>query len=120
MSVELFSLVVALGNLLIVLELVRRRQMMENFALLWSSVAIGGFVLVLARPLIDQLTQFVGLDTGTSLVFAGAIAFLLVVCMYLSLQVSRLTRRVELLAEEISFLNGVEDPTGPAAEAPTE
>ncbi len=121
MSVELFSLLVAILNLIAVLELVRRRQMQENFALLWMGIALGGFVLVLARPLVDAAAEFFGLGTGASMVFAGGILFLLIVCMYLSLQVSKLSARVERLAEEFAFQRGVEEPatTKPAGEERT-
>jgi hypothetical protein len=110
MSVEVFSLIIAGLFALAVIELVRRRQMMENFALLWSLVAIGGLLLVFARPLVDRLTRAVGISTGASVVFAGGLLFLLMVSLYLSLQASRLAIRVERLAEEVAFLRGVEPP----------
>jgi hypothetical protein len=110
MSVEVFSLIIAILFALAVLELVRRRHMLENFALLWSLVAVGGLLLVFARPLVDRLTRAVGISTGASVVFAGGIVFLLLLSLYLSLQASRLATRVERLAEEVAFLRGVEPP----------
>ena len=38
MRLELFVLVVAAVNLVVVLEFVRRRKLAESFALLWSAV----------------------------------------------------------------------------------
>lgn len=114
MRLELFVLFVALVNLLVVLEFVRRRKLAESFALLWSAVALGGLVLVLARPLIDRFATAVGVEAGTSVVFSLAILFLIVVSIYLSVHVTSLEERVELLAEEVALLRGVQRPGGAA------
>jgi hypothetical protein len=45
-------------------------------------------------------------------VFLGAILFLLLVCMHLSWEVSRLEERTRILAEELALLRGNEEPVG--------
>jgi len=111
MSLEVSVLVVACVNLAIVLELVRRRRLAENFALLWIAVAIGAFGLILLRPVIDDVSSSLGIESGTSVVFSLAILFLVIVSTYLSVHVTRLESRVEILAEEIALLRGVRGPT---------
>ena len=96
----------------VVVEALRRRRLSEGWALLWIGVAVAGLVLGLARPLVDRLSTSLGIAYGTSLVFALAIVFLVVVCINLSMQVSRLNRRVELLAEEVA-LAGTNEPPAP-------
>lgn len=120
MRLELFVLVVAFLNLAVVLEFVRRRKLAESFALLWTGVAVGAFVLILARPVIDRFAEVVGIESGTSVVFSLAILFLLVVSVVLSVHVTRLEARVEMLAEEVALLHGVRHPAGPAAGGPGE
>jgi len=110
MRLELFVLVVACLNLAIVIEFVRRRKLAESFALLWTGVAVGAFLLILARPLVDNLASLAGIESGTSVVFSLAILFLLVVSVYLSVHVTKLRERVESLAEEVALLNGVQEP----------
>jgi len=110
MSLEVSVLVVACVNLAIVLELVRRRRLAENFALLWIAVAIGAFGLILLRPVIDDVSSSLGIESGTSVVFSLAILFLVIVSTYLSVHVTRLESRVEILAEEIALLRGVRGP----------
>lgn len=112
MSLEVFVLVVACVNLGIVLELVRRRRLAENFALLWIAVAIGAFGLILLRPLIDDVSSSLGIESGTSVVFSLAILFLVIVSTYLSVHVTRLETKVEILAEEVALLRGVRHPDG--------
>jgi hypothetical protein len=108
----IFISFVAILNVIVVLEFVRRRKLAENFALLWIGVGLLGLVLSLARPLIDNLADDIGVAYGPTLIFTGAIFFLLLVCMNLSMHVSRLTERSEILAEEITFLRGRLAPEG--------
>ncbi len=99
-----FVSTIALVNVIVVLEFVRRRKLAESFALLWIGVGVLGIVLSIARPLIDDLADNLGVRYGPTIIFTGAILFLLFVCMNLSMHVSRLTERSEILAEEITFL----------------
>ena len=98
--VLLIAVVVILG---VVVEVVRRRRLSESYALLWIGVAVVGTLLALARPLVDRLSNAIGIVYGTSLVFALAILFLLIVCINLSMHVSRLEQRVEVLAQELAL-----------------
>ncbi len=112
MRLEVFVLVVAAVNLLVVLEFVRRRKLAESFALLWSAVAVGGLLLVVARPWIDRFAEWAGVEAGTSVVFSLAILFLVVVSVYLSMHITTLEEKVEQLAEEVALLRGVQPPEG--------
>ncbi len=118
MSLEVFVLIIGFANVAVVLEFVRRRKLAESFALLWMVVAIGGLLLVLARPLIDRFSSKVGVDAGTSIVFSLAILLLLVVSMYLSVHITSLEDKVEALAEELAVVRGIRhpqpDPADPA------
>jgi hypothetical protein len=107
---ELFLLVVATVNVAVVLEFVRRRKLLENFALLWLFVGFGGILFALARSLLDSVAEAVGIANGANLMLAGAVLFLLFVCMSLSLYVSRLEARTEVLAEEVAFLRAARAP----------
>ena len=103
---DVFIIVVALVNVGVMLELVRRRQLREKYALLWLSVGVGGLILGLGRTLVDRLATALGVSYGPSFVFLGAILFLLLVCMHLSWEVSRLEERTRILAEEMALLRG--------------
>lgn len=113
MSLEIFVLIIGVANVAVVLEFVRRRKLAESFALLWSCVAIGGLLLVLARPLIDRFSSYVGVDAGTSIVFSLAILLLLIVSMYLSVHITALEDKVEALAEELAVVRGIRHPEHP-------
>jgi hypothetical protein len=105
-KLEIMLLVLAFGLLAFTVEIVRRRRLSENYAIAWMLVALVGVGLGLARPLVDRLSQKLGIAYGTSLVFALAILFLVGVCINLSMHVSRLESRLETLAREAAFLRG--------------
>lgn len=105
---DVFVLVVAMINVVVMLELVRRRQLREKYALLWLAVGVGGIVLGLGRTLVDRVAHALGVDYGPSAVFLLAILFLLIVCMHLSWEVSRLEERTATLAEELALMRARE------------
>lgn len=109
---DVFILVVALVNVVVMLELVRRRQLREKYALLWLSVGFGGIVLGLGRNVVDRVATALGVSYGPSMVFLLAILFLLLVCMHLSWEVSRLEERTRILAEELALLRGDYESAG--------
>ncbi len=88
----------------------RRRKLLEGYALLWIGVALGGVGFAIARSWVDRVAHFVGISYGANLVLAAGLLFLLFVSMSLSLHVSRLEARTEVLAEEVAFLRGVREP----------
>ena len=75
----------------------------------------GGILLVLLRPLIDRFSHFVGVEEGTSVLFALGILFLIVVSMYLSVHITALEDKVEALAEDLAMVKGVRNPPSDAA-----
>lgn len=115
-KLELFLLVVALANVAVVLEFVRRRKLLENYALLWLLVGLSGIVFALGRSWFDAVAEAVGISNGANLILAVGVLFLVFVCMSLSLHVSRLEARAEVLAEEVAFLRAAR-PAPPRAVA---
>ena len=99
-------LVGALLLLGFIVEVVRRRRLSEAYALLWIAVGMGVLLLGVLRPLVDRLSRLVGVSYGASLVFGVAVVFLVVVCVNLSMHVSRLEEKVQTLAEEVALLHG--------------
>jgi hypothetical protein len=107
---EITILVASLILLAIIVEVVRRRRLSEGYALLWIGVGVGVLVLGVLRPLVDRVSRLVGVHYGASLIFGVAVVFLVVVCVNLSMHVSRLEERVQALAEEIALLRGARHP----------
>jgi hypothetical protein len=118
MNLDIFIIGVGVLLLVFVIEVVRRRRLSEGYALLWIVVGFGGVLLGLSRPLIDRFSDTVGFGYGSSLVFAVVFLFLLVVCINLSMHVSKLEDQVSQLAEEIALVRGPAETD--AADLPAE
>jgi hypothetical protein len=90
--------------LLVIFELLRRRQLREKYGALWLVVAIGVLPLAVFPTLLDGFTKSLGIASGLSLFFFLAIVFLLLVIVHLSWECSRLEEETRDLSEEIAML----------------
>jgi hypothetical protein len=102
--VQIVALVGAAGLLLFVLELVRRRQLLERYALLWLFSA--GVVVVLGAwtGLLQNLSDAVGIHYPPSALFGVAFIFVLVLLLHFSVAVSKLTDQTKVLAQRLALL----------------
>ncbi len=118
MNLQIFVISLGVALLIVVIEVVRRRRLSEGYALLWIAVGIGGVLLGIARPLIDRFSDSLGVSYGANLVFAGVFVFLIVVCINLSMHVSKLEDQVTSLAEELALTRGPQGITEAAGPIP--
>ncbi len=93
-----------LGLLLFVLELVRRKHLSERYSILWLLAATTLFVLAVWKGLLTSLASDVGISYPPSALFAVAIGLIVVLLMYFSLVVSRLSDQNKILAQRMGLL----------------
>ena len=103
-KLTILTAISGLAVLVFIFELVRRRQLREKYAVLWGVVGIVVIPLALFPSLLNPLSRAVGVASGVSLVLFLAVVFLLVVCIHLSWEVSRLEEETRTLAEDIALL----------------
>ena len=104
MQLPLTTLTVAIVLLATILELVRRRKLREKYAVVW--VATGVTILPLAAfpRVLDGVALSLGILSGTSLVLFLAVAFLLLLAMHLSWELSQLEEETRTLSEEVALI----------------
>lgn len=90
--------------LVVILELLRRRQLREKYATLWLTVAILVIPASLFPTLANRLALSLGIASGVSLVLFLGILFLLFISIHLSWEVSRLEEETRTLAEDLALL----------------
>ncbi|GAB3146187.1 hypothetical protein GCM10027290_27440 [Micromonospora sonneratiae] len=101
------TLITALTGLVLVatiVELLRRRQLREKYAMLWLGVGLLVIPLAVFPRLLDRPAEFIGAKSGVSLVLFLGIVFLLLVCVHLSWEVSRLEEETRTIAEDLALL----------------
>lgn len=122
----MLALLVAIA-LVVIVRLVRHRQLKAKYALLWLSVG-GLMVVVAAVPgLLDWSAGRLGIYYEPTLLILLALGMLLLVVMHFSYELTRMENRVRTLAEESAIMRhrlaelgerlGVE-PAGPQPESP--
>lgn len=101
---QVVVVLLALATLGFILELVRRRQLREKYALLW--LVVGGMSVLLGvfRPALDALSRTLGIAYGPSTLFLFSTVFLMLVVAHLSWEISRLEEKTRRLAEEIALM----------------
>ena len=103
-GVHLIALLSALATLTVIVELSRRRQLREKYAVVWLGVGVVIAVFAIAPGLFNRLAHSVGVINPPDLLTVLAALFLLVVCMHLSWEIGRLEDKTRTLAEEVALL----------------
>ncbi|GAB2949968.1 hypothetical protein GCM10027280_43190 [Micromonospora polyrhachis] len=101
------TLITALTGLVLVaaiVELLRRRQLREKYALLWLGVGLLVIPLAIFPKLLDRPAELIGAKSGVSLVLFLGIVFLLLMSVHLSWEVSRLEEETRTIAEDLALL----------------
>jgi hypothetical protein len=111
------AIVVAVASLASMLELLRRRQLKEKYAVLWLAVGIGMLILGAFPGLLNRVADLVGVKDPPNLLLFGAAVLLLLVCVHLSWEASRLEEKTRTLAEEIALLRRKVDEADDARDA---
>jgi hypothetical protein len=104
MKLAIMTGVVALLLLALIFELLRRRQLREKYAVLWLAVGLVTLPLGFIPWSLDNVSSWLGVASGASLVLFLAVVFLLVVCIHLSWEASRLEDETRALAEEVALI----------------
>ncbi len=97
-------LFVALSFLLVavVLWLVKRRTLREEYTPIWLAVAFGITALSLSPALLDLLTRSIGAWTPSSALFFLGELFLVAICLNYAVRLSKLTLQLKNLAQELA------------------
>jgi hypothetical protein len=88
----------------LIFELVRRKHLMERYAILWLAAGITVLVLGLWKGLLTRLAHAVGIVYAPTALFAVAFVFVLVMLVHFSIIVSRLSDQNTLLAQRLALL----------------
>jgi Mg2+/citrate symporter len=114
---RVFAIITSVATFLVVMELVRRRRLREEYAFLWVLTTVGMMVLATWYGLIEWITQAIGAVAVTTTLFLFALLFLLLISVHFTTVISRLTVQVRRLTQELAILQAERDRAagGPGA-----
>lgn len=101
---RIFAIIASVTPLLLILELVRRRKLNEEYSWLWLLTAAAMVVLSSWYGLIEDLSRLIGAVTPTTTLFLFGLLFLLLISVHFSTVISRLTQQVRRLTQECAIL----------------
>ncbi len=117
---QLITALGAVGLALIVLELVRRRRLAEEYSLLWMVSSAVAAVLGFWTPALRAMTHALGILYESSMVFLVGLAFGTTMLLYLSVRLTRIARdqadtirELAMIRQELEALRS-SPPTGEA------
>ncbi len=109
----------ALVVLLLVIELVRRRKLKEEYSVLWVVTAFVVLVMSIWYGLLNGLTHLIGAVAPASTLLFFGMLFVLILLLHFSVRISMLERRLTKLVQEIGLMSATA-PARPDDAAPGE
>jgi hypothetical protein len=114
MKPRFLALIISVVLVILVIELVRRRKIREEYSWLWLSLSVMMFILALWPDLLDLITDLIGAVLSTSTLFFFALVFLILINVQFSVEISSLRNQVKNLAQQLAILdNSVEERPSP-------
>lgn len=101
---RIFSFLVGLSLFILIIELVRRRKMKEEYSFIWLLSGVLICVISVSYEVIAWITPLVGAVYGPSMLFFFGLIFLAVISIFYSVKLSHLSDQVKNLAQKMSIL----------------
>ena len=101
---KIVALAFGIGMLLLIIELVRRRKLREEYSWLWMMTGAVILLLTLWFDLLKWITHLIGAVTPASTIFLFAFLFLILISLHFSVVISKLTDRNKELAQRYALL----------------
>lgn len=98
------AVLATLSLLILVFDLVRRRRLLERYALVWLFSAAVLLALSVWAGLLDAMADLLGIAYPPNALFLIAFGFVMVLLLHFSLAVSRLTDQSKVLAQRLALL----------------
>ena len=101
---QIVAIVGAMALLILVLELVRRRSLMERYALLWMAASTIILGLAIWQDALNVIARNLGIVSAPNALFFVALGFILLLLLHFSAAMSRLTDQSKVLAQKQALL----------------
>jgi hypothetical protein len=102
---QIIALIVTVAIFLLVLELVRRRRLVERYALLWMFSAFALLVLAIWTDLLGVIADAMGIQEEANAIFILSFGVVFVLLLHFSVANSRLSEETKILAQEVARLD---------------
>ena len=101
---QIFALIVSALVFVIVIDMVRKRRLREEYSVLWLLTSVLMFVLVFRYEWLVSLTDLIGAGLPTTTLFLFSIIFLMLLSVQFCIKISQLTDQVKNLSQENALM----------------
>ncbi len=105
MSASVLGAISAILIFVFIIVLLRRGLLKEKYAVLWLFVSGVALILALVPGALRWISDAVGVETPSNLLFFVTVVLLVLVSVQLSYELSRHEMRIRRLAEEVALLH---------------
>jgi hypothetical protein len=103
--VEIIMIAGPVALLVLVLEMVRRRRLREDYALVWLATAVALIVLALGRDsILVPLADMMGIYYHPMALFVIGMGFMLLILLQFSMVITKLAQESKEAAQHIALL----------------
>jgi hypothetical protein len=102
MKPRFVALAISVVLVVLIVELVRRRKLREEYSWLWLSLSLAMFVLALWPGFLHFVTGLIGAVVSTSTLFFFALLFLMLINIQFSVEISSLRTQMKNLAQQLA------------------
>lgn len=104
LHLQIVSILFLFTILISIIYILRKGRIAIKYALVWFFAALVLLLLVIFPGLMDSLSNLLGFEVGSNMIFAGLIAMLIFINIALTVIVSGQSNKIRLLIQEVSML----------------
>lgn len=105
MTAQILGAIASIITFVFVFWLMRRGALREKYAVLWLLLSGAALIFSLFPGLLKGISDLLGVETPSNLLFFVTIVLLILVAVQLSFELSRHEARIRRLAEEVALVN---------------
>jgi len=101
---QIFALIIALLVFVVIIDMVRKRRLREEYSVLWLATSVLMFVLVFRYEWLVSLTTLIGAGLPTTTLFLFSIIFLMLLSVQFCIKISRMADQLKNLSQENALM----------------
>lgn len=105
LQIQITLIVFILLFLLVILNMIRKRELELKYALSWFIMDLALIILVCIPNTMEKLAELLGIYSPVNMVFFLGFVFSLIVIFVLTVTLSRMSSRVRRLAQIVAMMN---------------
>ncbi len=103
--IQTFAIIGSIALFLFVFELIRRRKIKDQYAVLWLTITLFFIIISIWKRLIEFIAKFLGIYSAPSAFLLILIIAIFLILIQFSIIISKLKDENKILAQEIALLN---------------